>query len=87
MNRHITRDMTPEDDKSLAFTSAPLPKDLEITGVPILDLWVTSTHTDGNFIAALEWVTPEGESHFITEGMIRGSHAKTHRNAINDSLG
>ena len=56
MNRHITRDMTPEDDKSLAFTSAPLPKDLEITGVPILDLWVTSTHTDGNFIAALEWV-------------------------------
>lgn len=87
MNRHITRDMTPEDGKSLAFTSAPLPKDLEITGVPILDLWVTSTHTDGNFIAALEWVTPEGESHFITEGMIRGSHAKTHRNAIYDSLG
>ncbi|MGI6255755.1 MAG: CocE/NonD family hydrolase [Acutalibacter sp.] len=87
MNRHITRDMTPEDEKSLTFTSAPLPKDLEITGAPVLDLWVTSTHTDGNFIAALEMVTPQGESHFLTEGMIRGSHAKIHPNAIYASLG
>lgn len=87
MNRHITRDMTPEDEKSLTFTSAPLPKDLEITGVPVMDLWVTSTHTDGNFIACLEMVNPDGTSHFITEGMIRGSHAKVHPNAIYASLG
>ena len=87
MNRHITRDMTEEDAKSLCFTSSPLPKDLEITGVPVLELWVTSTHTDGNFIAALEMVTPQGESHFLTEGMIRGSHGKVHPNPIYASLG
>ena len=87
MNRHITRDMTLEDEKSLTFTSEILPTDLEITGVPVLDLWVTSSHTDGNFIACLEWVSPDGASHFLTEGMIRGSHAKVHSNAVYASLG
>lgn len=87
MNRNITRDMTAEDEKSLTFTSQVLPKDLEITGVPVLDLWVTSTHTDGNFIACLEMVRPDGTSRFLTEGMIRGSHAKVHPNAIYASLG
>jgi len=87
MNRNIRRDMTSEDEKSITFDSEPLPKDMEITGIPSLDIWVTSTHTDGNFIACLEEITPDGISHFITEGMIRASHAKTHHNNIYDSMG
>lgn len=87
MNRNVTSDMTSEDEKSLTFTSDPLPKDMEITGIPSLDIWVTSTHTDGNFIACLEEVTLDGVSHFITEGMIRGSHAKIHYNNIYASMG
>ena len=79
--------MTSEDEKSLTFTSQVLPKDLEITGVPVLDLWVTSTHTDGNFIACLELVRPDGTSRFLTEGMIRGSHGKVHPNPVYASLG
>ena len=87
MDRNVTRNMGEEDAKSLCFTSEPLPEDLEITGVPVLELYVKSTHSDGNFIAALEEVTPDGVSHFITEGVIRASHAKVHRNPSYDSLG
>ena len=87
MDRNVTKDMGEEDAKSLCFTSEELPEDLEITGVPVLELYVKSTHPDGNFIAALEEVTPDGVSHFLTEGVIRASHAKVHRNATYDSMG
>ncbi len=87
MNRNVRRDMTSEDEKSLSFTSDPLPMNMEITGIPSLALWITSTHTDGNFIACLEEVTSDGVSHFITEGMMRGSHAKEHHNNIYASMG
>ena len=87
MNRNVTRDLSEEDAKSLVFTSQPLPEKLELTGIPIVDLWVTSSHPDGNFIAVLEEVTPDGCSHFICEGTIRASHAKTHLNGVYASMG
>ena len=87
MNRHVEKDMREEDAKSIVFTSDPLPEAMEITGVPVLDLYVKSTHPDGNFIAVLEEVTADGVSHFLTEGVIRASHAKIHRNNIYESLG
>ena len=87
MNRNVTRDLSEEDAKSLVFTSEPLPEKLELTGIPIVDLWVTSSHPDGNFIAVLEEVTPDGCSHFICEGTIRASHAKTHLNGVYASMG
>lgn len=87
MNRNVDKAMNGEDLKSLTFTSEPLPEDMEITGVPSLDLYVTSSHTDGNFIAVLEEVTRDGVSHFLTEGMIRASHAKTHRNPVYEAMG
>ena len=87
MNRNVEKDMKEEDAKSAVFTSDPLPQEMEITGVPVIELHVKSTHPDGNFIAVLEEVTPDGASHFLTEGVIRASHAKTHRNDIYGSMG
>lgn len=87
MNRNVEKDMREEDQKSLTFTSDPLPGDMELTGIPKMELFVTSTHTDGNFIAVLEEVSPEGTSHFITEGFIRASHAKVQPNNIYASMG
>src|SRR5215211_3679063 len=40
-------DRAEEDKKLLTFTSAPLDADVEITGHPIVTLFITSTHTDG----------------------------------------
>lgn len=87
MNRNVEKDMTPEDEKSLVFTSEKLPGDMEITGIPSMEIYVTSTHTDGNFIVVLEEVTEDGVSHFLTEGMMRASHAKEHMNGICASMG
>ncbi|MBR3059533.1 MAG: CocE/NonD family hydrolase [Oscillospiraceae bacterium] len=87
LDRRITADMGEFEGKSLCFTLPPLEKDLELTGIPVLNLWVTSTHTDGNFIAALDEVLPDGSSRFITEGAMRASHAKMHPGTIRDAFG
>ncbi len=86
MNRDNRHDMTPWDEKSVCFTSEPLPEETEITGVPAMELYVTSDNKDGNFIACLEEVTPDGRSHFLCEGMIRASHARVHDNPVYRSL-
>jgi uncharacterized protein len=67
-------DMAPNDKKGLSYTSAPLTAAVEVTGHPVVHLWVTSTATDGDFFVYLEEVTPDGFSHYVTEGTLRASH-------------
>ena len=87
LDRRITADMGETEAKSLCFTLPPLDRDLELTGIPILNLYVTGTHTDGNFIAALDEVLPDGSSRFITDGAMRASHARMHPGTIRDAFG
>lgn len=87
MNRNVQKDEREEDAKSLVFTSDVFPKDTELTGIPKMEIYVTSSHKDGNFIVALEEVTEDGFSHFITDGFIRASHAKVHPNGVYASMG
>lgn len=63
-----------EDRKLLTFTSEPLPEDTEITGHPIVTLYVSSTHTDGAFYVYLEDVSPSGRVTYITDGQLRAIH-------------
>jgi putative CocE/NonD family hydrolase len=63
----------PQDDKGITFTSAPLTADLEVTGMPLLDLWVSSTATDGPLFAYLEDVAPDGGIVMVSEGRLRAS--------------
>jgi putative CocE/NonD family hydrolase len=67
-------DMIPQDEKSLTYTTAPLEADIEITGHPIVHLWVSSTAEDGDFCVYLEEVDTSGQSHYISEGVLRASH-------------
>ena len=69
-------DRTREDEKLLRYTSAPLERDLEITGHPVVTLDITSTATDGAFIVYLEDVAPSGRVTYITEGELRALHRK-----------
>jgi putative CocE/NonD family hydrolase len=66
-------DMTANDRKGLTYTTAPLEKDVEVTGHPIVHLWVSSTAGDGDYFAYLEEVDPSGGSQYITEGAIKAS--------------
>lgn len=72
-------DLGPNDAKGLTFTTAPLEEDVEITGHPVVHLWVRSTARDGDFFAYLEEVHPNGFSQYVTEGNLRASHRATHR--------
>ena len=59
-------------ERLLTYTSDPFEKDREITGHPVITLYVRSTHEDGLFIAYLEDVAPGGRVTYITEGQLRG---------------
>jgi len=68
----IYPDRAVEDRKLLTYTSAPVTEDTEITGHPIVTLYVRSTGQDGAFIAYLEDVAPDGRVTYVTEGQLRG---------------
>lgn len=70
-------DMSQNDRKGLTYTTPPLSSDLEMTGHPVVHLWVSSTSTDGDFFVYLEDVDERGYSHYVTEGSIRASHRAT----------
>jgi uncharacterized protein len=59
-----------------SYTTAPLANDTEITGYPIVTLFIKSTHDDGNFFVYLEAVDEQGNAHYLTEGMLRAIHRK-----------
>ncbi|OGD20576.1 MAG: hypothetical protein A2W03_07940 [Candidatus Aminicenantes bacterium RBG_16_63_16] len=69
-------DMAGNDAKGLTYTTAPLEAAVEVTGHPVVHLWVTSTADDGDFFAYLEEVDETGFSHYISEGVLRASHRR-----------
>ena len=72
-------DMKPMDERGLTYTTPPLSADLEVTGHPVIHLWVTSSAKDGDFFAYLEDVDAKGASHYVTEGTLRASHRALHQ--------
>lgn len=70
----IYPDRAGEDRRLLTYTSAPLESDLEITGYPVVTLYVASTHNDGAFFVYLEDVDEKGIVRYVTEGQLRGLH-------------
>ncbi len=72
----VYEERSSQDARMLTYTSAPLPRDLEVTGYPIITLRVASTATDGNLFAYLEDIAPDGRSTYITEGQLRLLHRK-----------
>ena len=60
----------------LTYLSDPLERDMEITGYPVVTLYVTSTETDGAFIVYLEDMDEQGKVTYVTEGELRAIHRK-----------
>jgi putative CocE/NonD family hydrolase len=64
-------------DKGLMYETAPLSTDVEITGHPTINLWVSSTAADGDFIATIQDVAPDGAAtSYNTHGRLRASVRK-----------
>jgi len=58
---------TEKDRQCLTYTSGPLEQDIEVTGHPIVNLWVSSTADNGDFFVYLEDVDERGEAYYVTE--------------------
>jgi hypothetical protein len=69
-------DQESEDNKRLVYKSEPISKDIEVTGHPIVDLYVSTTHDDGMICVYLEIVDGEGKVRFLTDGQLRFMHRK-----------
>lgn len=52
--------MADNDRQALAYSTPPLDGDIEVTGRPVVHLWVTSTADDGDFFVCLEEVDESG---------------------------
>ncbi len=68
--------MRSNDQKALTYTTSPLEKDLEITGHPVIHLWLSTEAPDLDVFAYLEEVDEQGKSFYLTEGCLRVSHHK-----------
>ncbi|MFS8199739.1 CocE/NonD family hydrolase [Streptomyces sp. CWNU-52B] len=76
----------PQDAKGLTYTTAPLKRDTELTGHPVVSLRMSSTVPDGNVFAYLSEVAPDGTVHILTDGRLRLTLRDTQR-APYDVLG
>jgi len=67
-------DLRGRDRKSLTYTTSPLTGALEVTGHPVVHLWISSSAKDLDVFAVLSEVRPDGFSDYVTEGWLRASH-------------
>jgi len=68
---------------ALTYTTSPFDLDVEVTGHPLIDLWVSSTATDGDFFVFLEDLAPDGTSRFIGMDKVRASLRAVHTPSYN----
>ena len=64
------------EKKLLTYTSSPIEEDMEITGHPIVTLYIDSTHEDGALHIYLDDVDEQGNITYITDGQLRVIHRK-----------
>jgi putative CocE/NonD family hydrolase len=69
-----------KDKRLLTYTSPPLPQDLEVTGHPLVRLFLRCSTSDAGIFVYLEDVAGDGEVTNVTEGCMRLSH----RNVTNE---
>jgi putative CocE/NonD family hydrolase len=71
---HTYPNMRSHDAKALTYTTPALKTSVNITGHPVVHLWLTAQATDLDAFAYLEEVDGSGNSTYITEGNLRASH-------------
>ena len=58
----------------LVYTTPPLDRDMEVTGLVSLDLFAKSSAADTDFTGKLVDVAPDGSAHNLTEGILRARY-------------
>ena len=65
-----------QQPKLLTYTTPPLSEDVEVTGHPRIELYLSATTTDVAVHAYLEDVGGSDDVRYVTEGVLRASHRK-----------
>jgi uncharacterized protein len=68
------RDQRPVEESCLTYTTAVLAEDMQVTGPVVVQLYISSTAEDTDFVAKLTDVWPEGRSILITDGILRARY-------------
>ncbi len=74
-------------ETGLVYATEPLAAPVQMTGHAVVELWVASTATDGDFVATVQDVAPDGSAtSYFMNGRLRASHRKLEQ-APYDNLG
>jgi predicted acyl esterase len=68
-------DQRADEAKVLTWTTPPLPVATEVTGYPHLTLWAASSATDGDLVASVDDVAPDGRATQVVQGYLNAPHA------------
>jgi uncharacterized protein len=60
----------------LAYLTPPFERPIEISGYPVIKLFLRSTETDGAIFVYIEDVDEDGQVYYLTEGELRAIHRK-----------
>jgi len=77
-------DLRANDERCLTYTTAVLEADIEVTGHPLVHLWVATRAAD--VFVYLEEVRADGTSEYVSEGSLRVAHRRL-REPPHDRLG
>jgi uncharacterized protein len=76
-SREYYTDWNGRDRAMLNYTSPPLTLNAEITGNCTASLWVSSSATDFALHVYISEIFPDGEAHYVTEGLLRALHRRS----------
>ncbi len=71
-------DQRADDARSLSFETTPLREEVAILGFARATLWVSATAPVANWIVRLCDVAPDGTSHYVSKGVLNGTHRGSH---------
>ncbi|MDO3695565.1 CocE/NonD family hydrolase [Wenyingzhuangia sp. chi5] len=62
---------------AVIYETEVLTKDIQVTGHPTISLWVSSSESDGDFVATIQDVSPDGKlTSYNVQGQLRASMRK-----------
>lgn len=67
-------DRVEQDEKLLVYTTRPLDSDMEVTGHPVIKLFMSTNTNDATLFVYLEDLNESGTVSYVTEGMLRAIH-------------
>lgn len=73
MEDSYPEDLSANDAKGITYTTPPLSSAVEVTGHPVVRLWISAEVPDADLFVYLEEVDAKGASHYVTEGSLRAS--------------